>query len=300
MFSGQAPAPPRWAKGRGPGWSRKGQALGGTDPDATVGRVSSRAVSDGGPDGLYVLASGPAGDLPIVLVHGGLDRSASFGRMARRLGDIPLLRYDRRGYGRSAGVPVGPLPVHVDDLLGLLDQPSVVFGHSVGGVVALAAAQRRPDRVSAVVAYEPPLPWLDWWPRDGDALDDPGDEAERFMRRMVGDRIWERLPAATRQARREEGPALRADIDSLERGGPAFDPASIAVPVIVAHGSETTWWHRRAVEELAATIPGAVRREVSEASHGIHLSHPREAAELAIAGRAAARAGRSEGTHREA
>lgn len=70
--------------------------------------------------------------------------------------------------------------------------------------------------------------------------------------------------------------------------------------MIVAHGSETTWWHRRAVEELAATIPGAVRREVSEASHGIHLSHPREAAELAIEGREAARLDQADRAHRGA
>jgi len=33
----------------------------------------------------------------------------------------------------------------------------------LGGVVALAAAQRRADLVRAVGAFESPMPWLEWW-----------------------------------------------------------------------------------------------------------------------------------------
>ena len=93
---------------------------------------------------------------------------------------------------------------------------AAVFGHSFGGDIALAAAQRHPDLVRAVGAYEPPMPWEPWWPsatarrkrhrayqRDG-----AGAAAEAFMRRMIGDEVWERLPASTRDERRADGPAL--------------------------------------------------------------------------------------------
>ena len=104
----------------------------------------------------------------IALVHGSMDRSAGLLKLSRRLDDDHrVLRYDRRGYGRSAPHP-GPFGMdgQVDDLVALLDErPAVVFGHSYGGNVALAVAARRPDLVRAVGVYESPLSWLDWWPR---------------------------------------------------------------------------------------------------------------------------------------
>ena len=152
--------------------------------------------------GLHVVRYGePDGRLPVVVVHGGLDRASSFGRVARQLADLSVVLYDRRGYGRS--IEAGPAPIerHVDDLLQVIGPtPSVVFGHSVGAVIAILAASREPQRVRALLAYEPPMPWVDWWPRrrpDRAPLD-PADEAEHFMRRMVGDRIWRRLPPIDR------------------------------------------------------------------------------------------------------
>ena len=79
-----------------------------------------------------------------------------------------MLRYDRRGYGRSTPHD-GPFGIdeQVADLVALLDgRPAVVFGHSYGGNVALALADRHPELVRAVGVYETPLPWLDWWPSD--------------------------------------------------------------------------------------------------------------------------------------
>ena len=234
--------------------------------------------------GLHVVRYGELdGQPPIVVVHGGLDRASSFGRVARQLADVPVVMYDRRGYGRSIAAGAAPIEDHVDDLLRVIGpEPATVFGHSVGGVVAVLASLRQPAVIHSLLVYEPPLPWLDWWPRRAGSHpeEDPGDEAERFMRQMVGDRIWERLPARTRAERRAEGPALRADLASLHRAGPLFDPSSVAVPLLVAAGSETSWWHRRAAEELAATVPGAELAVLSGADHGAHLGQPGEVAAL--------------------
>ena len=57
------------------------------------------------------------------------------------------------------------MDAQVADLVDVLaGRPAVVFGHSYGGNVALAAADRHPDLVRAVGVYETPLSWLDWWP----------------------------------------------------------------------------------------------------------------------------------------
>ena len=91
-----------------------------------------------------------------------MDRSAGLLKLSRRLDDAHLvLRYDRRGYGRSTphGGPYD-MGSQVDDLAALLDgRAAVVFGHSYGGNVALALAARRPDLVRGVAVYETPLSW---------------------------------------------------------------------------------------------------------------------------------------------
>ena len=87
----------------------------------------------------------------IALVHGSMDRSAGVLRLSRCLDrEFRVLRYDRRGYGRSAPHP-GPFGAdhQVGDLLELLEgRRALVFGHSYGGNVALALTARHPDLVA--------------------------------------------------------------------------------------------------------------------------------------------------------
>ena len=53
---------------------------------------------------------------------------------------------------------------HADDAHAVLgavtDGPALVFGGSLGAVVALDLAVRRPESVGATIAFEPPLPGL--------------------------------------------------------------------------------------------------------------------------------------------
>jgi pimeloyl-ACP methyl ester carboxylesterase len=231
---------------------------------------------------------GPAGGPVVVLVHGSLDRSTSFARVQRLLADCTVVRYDRRGYGRSlgAGPPVS-FEQQVDDLEAVVAGRQVVLaGHSYGGVLCLALAARRADLVSTVVSYEAPMPWASWWPSStagGDALaePDPADAAERFMRRMVGDDRWERLPASTRAKRRAEGVTLVAEMRALRRPGDApYDPVAVTAPVVVGCGGRSSERHLRTAEELVTSLPDARLEVVEGASHGVHLTHPSSLARL--------------------
>jgi len=216
-----------------------------------------------------------------------MDRSTSFTRLMTHLPDATLITYDRRGYGKSATFPPSEeFSVQVDDLLEVLDgQPvAAAFGHSFGGDVVLAAAERAPAQFASLVVWEPPAPWEPWWPSSSTSrgrLDGlaPEEMAEAFMRRMVGDRIWERLPAATREQRRGEGATLAAEMRSLAAGAP-FDPAAIEAPALAGYGPRSRAHQKRNASQLA----GALRRgsvvTVAEAHHGVHLSHPAELAEL--------------------
>jgi pimeloyl-ACP methyl ester carboxylesterase len=221
-----------------------------------------------------------------------MDRSSSFARVAKHLDGYRVVRYDRRGYGRSLAVgPPASFDDQVADLLEVFDAevtvPAVIFGHSYGGTIGLAVAQREPDRVAAVVAYECPLPWMPWWPGDsagGRAVasrEDPEAAGEAFMRRMVGDRRWERLPPSSREARRAEGPTLVAEIAQLRPPHPVpVDLAAVRVPVVAAHGTDGADYHHRAAETVAEEVPGARLVVVEGAGHGVHLTHPLEVARL--------------------
>ena len=247
--------------------------------------------------GLKLLRRDPTDQAPAagraVLVHGSMDRSTSFTRLMAKLPGWSIVAYDRRGYASSSAVgPSTDFQSQVDDLLEVLaGQPAVAFGHSFGGDVVLAAATRWPELIPAAMVWEPPQPWLPWWPdhtasRGAGSDLDPEDRAEWFVRRMVGDRIWERLPSATQARRRAEGPTLQAELISLA-AGPVFDPAHVRVPVVVGRGGRSHPHQRRSARELASALPKGELAEIPGAAHGAHLSHPEELA--ALVGQAAAR-----------
>jgi pimeloyl-ACP methyl ester carboxylesterase len=227
-----------------------------------------------------------AGDLdsPLaVVIHGSMDRSAGLLRLSRRLdADHRVIRYDRRGYGRSAAVgPPWTVEANIDDLEAVLDEvggpPAVVLGHSFGGNVALGLAARRPDLVCAVVVYETPLSWYDWWPGNSAgaaamAADDPGDAAEAFMRRLVGDEVWERLPETKRRERRAEGAAMVAELGDLRRRAP-WDAGRIDVPVLAICGEHARPHHRAAMERLGEMIADCRTAVVAGAGHAGPHTH---------------------------
>ena len=218
----------------------------------------------------------------LVLVHGTMDRAASFGKVLPHLRDHDVVTYDRRGYGHASGEPPTSLCDHVDDLEKRLDGlPSVIIGHSIGGDIALAVAARHPELVAAVGAWEAPLAWLPWWPHDSVGSRavaegiDAGAAAELFMRGMVGDHVWDRLPEATKQARRQEGVAMLIDVAGIRDEAP-FDAARVLVPVVAGRGGDSKPYHRRSAEWLVEQLADAELFDIPGARHGAHASHPAE------------------------
>ncbi len=236
-------------------------------------------------------ASAP-GAATVVFVHGSLDRGDSFRLAMRRLPEFATVAYDRRGYQGSRAGGVVDLGGHVSDLLAIADTvradgggPVVAVGHSLGGNVVIGAALASPRAFDSIGAYEPPMPWLGFrrqegrsWPALGD---DPAKEAERFFSRMVGEGSWSRLTEGGRAERRADGPALLADLRSMRGEGPPFRVTALDVPTVFGRGGpKTAPHHRRSVEWLGASVPGAVVYEIAGAQHGAHLSHPDHFASL--------------------
>ncbi len=218
----------------------------------------------------------------IAIVHGAMDRSSGMLRLSRRLDDrYRVLRYDRRGYGRSTP-HAGPFDMssQVDDLIGLLaGRPAVVVGHSYGGNVALAASCTRPDLVVGVAVYETPMSWQPWWPgttAGAVAVAAEGsteDAAEAFMRRLIGNSKWESLPERTRLTRRAEGAALVGELADLRAHAP-WAPANVTVPVAVGYGTEGRSHHQTGMARMADDLPGATLVALDGCRHDAPTSHP--------------------------
>lgn len=230
---------------------------------------------------LWSEEAGSAEQPLVVVIHGSMDRSAGMLKLSRRLDmNFRVLRYDRRGYGRSfphdGPFTMGP---QVSDVVGLLaGRPAVLIGHSYGGNVALAAAEQHPELVAGVAVYETPLSWEPWWPGSTAGAiavaesGKPQEAAEQFLRRMLGDRRWDELPEQTRQIRRAEGVAMVGELADLRRHRP-WDPARITMPVITAFGSRGAAHHRHGMVHVASLL-GCPAVELADCRHDAPLSHP--------------------------
>jgi len=262
----------------------------------------------GYPAGLHILerAGAVPGAPAVVFVHGSLDRAESFRRVMRRLPELHIVAYDRRGYQGSRGAGVVGLAGHSADLAAIVTEVRtrgaatvVVVGHSFGGDVAIGTALAEPRLCDSLGAFEPPMPWLGFRrTRPGDAqrrdwsppAEDPAEEVERFFSRMVSPSAWSRLSDEGRAGRRADGPALIADLLDL-RGDPPFEVTDLAVPALFGRGGPASEPHHRdGVAWLGAHVPGAAVYEMESAQHGAHLSHPDHFAAFtrAVVGRAPA------------
>ncbi|WP_335939641.1 alpha/beta fold hydrolase [Streptomyces sp. PTD5-9] len=156
----------------------------GTPPPG--GAASEAAVSDRGPS-VRTASGGAAPDRAgrlrvagatlyyevrgqgplLLLIPGGSGDAGIYDRMAARLADRwTVAAYDPRGYSRSV-LDDGPAEQRVDvqsddayrliDLLAPDGAPAAVFGTSSSGIVALDLLARHPERLSRVVAHEPPV-----------------------------------------------------------------------------------------------------------------------------------------------
>ena len=70
-------------------------------------------------------------------------------------------------------------------------------------------------------------------PKGGPDGGDDHDAAEWFLRRMLGDKLWERLPASMRAERRAEGPTLVAEMRKAAEGA-GRDPDAIEITASAA------------------------------------------------------------------
>lgn len=218
--------------------------------------------------------------------HGGLDRGASFSRMARRLTNFEVWSYDRRGYQGSRALAPFSLTHHIDDLAALAADakqrgPVILFGHSFGGLVGYGVAVKHPEVVDLVVAYEPPFPWIKRLGQAGPPrTNDHAQEAERFFRSVISPEAWDRLSDEEKNSRRADGPALLQDLSDIYQSDVQFNLDNLHVPAAFIYGDGSFQSHyRELAEALAQSDPEIKVIQLVNAPHGAHLSNPNQLAD---------------------
>jgi len=231
---------------------------------------------------------------PLVLIHGWSsnaicwdDQVPAFQKGYR------VLRYDRRGFGRSSGLPdVTADPADLDALLQHLGiESAVVLGHSQGGYVAQGFVQNYPRRVNTLILYgaAPPdgfgVPWSgpDAWPlaQLKDAARTRGIEA-----------IWQVLanhplisgdqmsPEALARVQKIRSMYSGADLlNELPQSGQTARPTmarmvDINVPTLVITGEKEMPYYRLVGDALAYAIPHASRVVIKNGGHRVNASQP--------------------------
>ena len=112
-------------------------------------------------------AEGPDAGPPLVLLHGGSARWQYFDQIIPELAERwHVFAPDLRGHGQS-GWASGryALRDYAEDISAFLLKvtgPASLFGHSLGGMVALMTAGQCPDYVNAVVVGDSPLDAASW------------------------------------------------------------------------------------------------------------------------------------------
>ncbi|GAB3314987.1 hypothetical protein GCM10027451_30460 [Geodermatophilus aquaeductus] len=207
-----------------------------------------------------------------------------------------LIRYHRRGWGRSTHTPA-PVTVaeHAADAAALLEHLGVrrahVAGHSTGGVVALQLAVDDPAVVRTLVLLEPFVLSV---PSGGAVLQGaaPAFEAygsgnhERawalFLSAASGldwatcEAVLEaRIPGVVGQAVRDADTLFGAELPAM--AGWALDPgeaSAIGCPTLSVLGSDTLPLFGEVAALLRTSLPDAEERTIDGVGHLLHLQSP--------------------------
>jgi pimeloyl-ACP methyl ester carboxylesterase len=243
--------------------------------------IETARSADGTTIGWERIGAGPA----LVVLHGGIRAGRHYRALAAAMAHrYSMLLVDRRGRGHSGpGRDDDGLEIEVADLAAVMAATGAerVFGHSAGAFIALEAAHRLPIRELSL--YEPPVasPPLGWFPAFEAALA-RGKTARALALAIDGLGMGPRgLPAwvmalsvrvlqhtAEGKEATELVHTLPRDVATLrDLDGRHDRHAALGCRTLLLDGSASPAYLRRAVDSLAAVIPGARRVTLPRLSH---------------------------------
>jgi pimeloyl-ACP methyl ester carboxylesterase len=162
----------------------------------------------------------------------------------------------------------------------------VVVGSSLGAVVALDLVRRHRGLVAGAVLIEPPLNPADDAPAmrtvfldrfDRRAAEAGGPAAgELFLRHVLGDAAFERMPQVFQAEAMAKFAEIRADSVALFAHDPRYaELVAIATPILLVGGERSGLWYRRTLDVLHQALGNARIEIIAGAGHMLHAEAPR-------------------------
>ncbi len=227
----------------------------------------------------------------VLLVHGSAaDRTTWSIQLATLRDRFELIAYDRR----AGDLTVEDHAADAAELLGREPGRALVVGSSFGAVIALELIRTRPALCAGAVLIEPPMAASD------DALSVPAAflaeyerriasdggpaAAELFLRVVLGDEAYERIPEVFQDRSKAKWAEIRSDAAALIAYRPRYaELRGVAVPVLLVGGERSNAYFRPTLEALVAALPAARLEIVAGAGHMLHAEAHRRFGELVVA-----------------
>ncbi len=249
---------------------------------------------------IHYMTQGDPSRPKVVLLHGLLTGSVAswcFGLGRLLAEDFHVVMYDQRGHGLSDQPETGYRLVQFCHDLEVMcpgDEPLLLIGHSFGGIVALAYAKERPDRVAKVLTIDTFISGIGESAREiveqgqqpvalGEESPSPGgQQANNGPDPDVVPRRWG-TPASRPRSRLSKEETLLSKttiLEDLDEYGDVAEEAvqSIGVPVLATVGTRSPF--RLQAMALAKLLPQAEIIEL-EGGHGLHVDAKEDLARLA-------------------
>jgi pimeloyl-ACP methyl ester carboxylesterase len=265
--------------------------------------MPSMILSGGGTLAYTSTGSGP----PLILVHGSPGEGRSWSRVASRLtGHFRILTPDLPGYGGSDPLPIAArgrtaaMGAAVGELIATCGERIWLCGHSYGGNVALHAAISRAERIRGLTLFEPVFFRSLYLARDEDAFESAARFFSAYADRVTtgepelisemidywfGPGAFARMPASAHGfligSAARNGADVRA---SFAEELTVEDVIGFIKPLVIAYGDNSPAIVPAIVRALARFVQQARIEVVAGADHGMLDSHPKEVADLILAG----------------
>ena len=207
--------------------------------------------------------------------------------------------FDLPGHGRSPWMRTGSLEDSLPELLGGLPEGCALAGWSLGGLLAMRAAHRTPERFRALILLHSTPKFIAEadWPHGIDAslLQDFSQSLQHSQEQTVsrfidlqvrGSRdasgVLQRLRDSLRLHGHAQPAALSEGLEILRRADLREVVTQIRLPTLILSGQYDRVTPPAAARALAELMPAARLEELPRAGHASFLSHPQTVAALCM------------------
>ncbi len=234
-----------------------------------------------------IIHPSPSAATPLLMAHGLFGSARNLGVIAKRLSeDRTVTVADMRNHGHSPRHETQSYFDMAEDLGHVIDHPSHVMGHSMGGKAAMVLALTQPSKVErlivadiAPVAYShTQLPLIDAMNSlDLSRIGTRGD-ADRQLAEHVGEAG---IRAFLLQSLDVKNKSWRLNLDVLAKemdkiiGFPDID-GQFDGPTLFLTGANSDYVQRDHRDRIKALFPKARFAALNGAGHWLHADKPRE------------------------